>query len=212
MSGTAIAQSIGFVLSPVISRLYSPSDFGIFGSFDAVVGIIAAGATLEYTQAIVLPKQKHDALYLVAISCICSLAFGVLTLVACLLMPGRMSALIKTSGTWVHILLALAVVVSGFSMSFQAWCVRVKAFKQTSASQVIRSLFSIGSQVGFGSVKAGAPGLISSSVIGDFLGSVNLFLAVLPEVKMLRLGIQWQRMKELAASTGIFPCMPQPRM
>ena len=33
MSGTAAAQIIGFALTPIISRLFSPSDFGVFGSF-----------------------------------------------------------------------------------------------------------------------------------------------------------------------------------
>ena len=47
MSGTAAAQAIGFALTPVISRLYSPSDFGIFGSFDAVLTVVAAGVTLD---------------------------------------------------------------------------------------------------------------------------------------------------------------------
>jgi O-antigen/teichoic acid export membrane protein len=43
MSGTAIAQGISFVLIPIISRFFSPSDFGIFGSFNSVLGVVAAG-------------------------------------------------------------------------------------------------------------------------------------------------------------------------
>src|SRR5450759_1384511 len=58
MTGTALAQTLGFALSPVISRLFTPSEFGVFGSFGAVPGVVSAGATLEYTQAIMLPKER----------------------------------------------------------------------------------------------------------------------------------------------------------
>jgi hypothetical protein len=62
MSGTAAVQIIDFALSPIMSRLFSPSDFGIFDSFDAVFGVIAAGVTLEYTHATMLPKERKDAI------------------------------------------------------------------------------------------------------------------------------------------------------
>ena len=82
MSGTAMAQAIGFALTPIISRLYSPLDFGVFGSFNAVLTVIVAGVTLDYTQAIMLPKQKEDAINLFMLSCVsiaivscCLLAF-----------------------------------------------------------------------------------------------------------------------------------------
>ena len=73
MTGTAVAQVIGFALSPVVSRLYTPSDFGVFGSFGAVAGVIAAAATLEYTQAIMLPKSRADALNVFLVACLCAL-------------------------------------------------------------------------------------------------------------------------------------------
>jgi hypothetical protein len=61
MSGTALAQVLSFALSPIISRLYSPADFGVFGSFTAILGLVGAGITLEYSQALMLPKKKDEA-------------------------------------------------------------------------------------------------------------------------------------------------------
>src|SRR3990170_4352978 len=83
MSGTAVAQIIGFSLTPIISRLFSPSDFGIFGSFNSMATIIAAGATLQYTQAIMLPKEKKDALHLFFFSVLCTFAVGLVSLIIC---------------------------------------------------------------------------------------------------------------------------------
>lgn len=58
MSGSALAQVLGYALSIIISRLYTPAEFGVYGAFSAVLGVIAAGITLDYSLAIMLPKEK----------------------------------------------------------------------------------------------------------------------------------------------------------
>ena len=58
MTGSAIGQAVGFALSPVISRLFTPADFGVFGSFGAVTGVFAAIVTLDYSLAVMLPRQQ----------------------------------------------------------------------------------------------------------------------------------------------------------
>ena len=205
MTGTGVAQVVGFALSPVISRLYTPADFGVFGSFGAVAGVIAAGATLEYTQAIMLPKAREDAINVFLVASSCTLASGGLLLLFCLLAPAALHGLMKTNGAWVLVLLVVATVATGLNQAFQSWCVRVKAFKHTSASQVIRSLSSNGTQMGVGYLGAGAPGLIMASVLGDTLASLNLVRVVLSDLKALRKSIGWARMRELAREYRDFP-------
>lgn len=205
MSGTAAAQAIGFALTPIISRLFSPSDFGIFGAFNAVLGVIAAGVTLDYSQAIMLPKEKEEALNLFFVSCLSTFSIGFLCLAFCLLAPTAVNGLMKTSGVWALALLIGGTVVAGLNQSFQAWCVRGKAFKQTSASQVIRSLSSNGSQIGFGFLKGGSAGLIISSILADILASLNLVRVVLPDIKAFWQGFQWGRMRKLAKEYRDFP-------
>jgi lipopolysaccharide exporter len=204
MSGTVAAQAIGFALTPVISRLFFPADFGIFGSFSAVLGVITAGVTLEYTQAIMLPKEKGDALCLFYISCLCTIVVSLLCLAVCLLIPESLHEMMKTEGAWMLAMLILATLATGLNSSCQAWCIRVKAFKETSASQVIRSLSSNGMQVGFGMFKLGAPGLIVSSILADILATINLVRVILPELAALR-RMPWVRVRQLAKEYKDFP-------
>ncbi|MBN1363503.1 MAG: oligosaccharide flippase family protein [Syntrophaceae bacterium] len=205
MSGSAVAQVIGFALIPIISRLFSPSDFGVLGSFQSVFSIIAAGATLQYTQAIMLPKEKEDALNLFFVSCLCTLAVGSLLLIFCMLAPASVNNLMKTDGVWALALLVVATVVAGLNQSCGAWCVRAKAFKHTAASQVILSVSEKGTQIGFGYLKAGAAGLIVSSVLATILASLNLVRVLLPDLWTLRRFIRWERMKQLARDYRDFP-------
>ena len=205
MTGTAAAQAIGFALTPVISRLYSPSDFGVFGSFDAVLTVIAAGVTLDYSQAVMLPKEKKDAINLFMLSCASAVIFCIISLAACLLLPGYLQGLMKAPNVWVLPMLVAAILVTGMNQSCQAWCVRVKAFKATSASQVIRSLSSSGMQIGFGLFRGGSVWLIVSSILADIFASVNLARVVVRDVWASRRDIEWPLMRRLARDYRDFP-------
>ena len=205
MTGTAAAQILGFALSPVISRLYSPSDFGVFGSFNAVLTVIAAGVTLDYTQAMMLPKQKEDAINLFILSCLSTAIVTSCCLTVCLFAPALLQDLMKAPNAWMLALLVVGILISGLNVAFQAWCVRVKAFKHTSASQVIRSLSSNGTQVGLGYLKGGALSLVFATVLGDVLASVNLFRVLLPDLLAFRRNIRWGRIKRLAKDYRDFP-------
>lgn len=205
MSGTTAAQVISFALTPVISRLFTPSDFGVFGSFSAVAHVIAAGVTLEYSQAIMLPKEKENAINLFFVSCLSTLAIGFLCMTACLLAPSYLNGLMKTNGACPLALLVFFVIISGLNESFQSWCVRVKAFKHTSASQVIRSLSSSVAKIGFGLFHIGAIGLIVSNILANIFASINLVRVLIPDVLSLRENIRWSQMKQLAREYYDFP-------
>lgn len=205
MTGTAVAQIIGFALSPIISRLFSPGDFGIFGSFDAVASIVGTVVTLQYSQAIILPREDGDGMNLLALSCASTFLLATICLGACVIAPGILNGLMKTTGIWALILLVLATLVAGINQSFQSWCVRAKAFKHTAGSQVVRSLSSSGTQLACGGFGFGAAGLVCSSVLADLLASVNLGRVVFRDWRGLRQNIGWQHIWRLAAQYRDFP-------
>lgn len=48
-AGTAAAQAIAMVFSPIITRLYGPEAFGLLAIFTSVVGLLSAGVALSYS-------------------------------------------------------------------------------------------------------------------------------------------------------------------
>jgi lipopolysaccharide exporter len=205
MSGSALAQVLGYAVSPLISRLYSPSDFGVFGSFSAVVSVLSAILTLDYALAIMLPKAKEDAINLFMLSCFFTGIIGSLFLLVYVLAPGYFQGLLKAPFSWILILLVVGVIADGINQACQSWCVRVKAFKQTSASQVIRSLSANSTQLGLGYLKGGSFSLVFGSVLGDTLASANLARVVARDLRALRASIRWKRMRQLAKEYRDFP-------
>ena len=78
MSGTLIAQALPFFTSPILSRIYSPENFGVYGLFTSIVGVTAVLATGRYELAIMLPKKETDARTIVKISCLFAVFVGAL--------------------------------------------------------------------------------------------------------------------------------------
>jgi O-antigen/teichoic acid export membrane protein len=205
MSGSVAAQAVGVALSPVISRLFTPADFGVFGSFIAVTGVVSAVATFDYSQAIMLPRRRDDAGQVLLVSCLVALVVALASGLVCFLLPRWILGLLNTGDRWLLPLFVLAVLAAGLNASLQAWCVRVKAFEHTSISQVVRGVSSAGCQLGFGVARAGAPGLILSHVMSEFLAGVNLLRVTLGDLRAFVRLARWETLGRLAMEYRDFP-------
>ncbi len=205
MSGTAVAQVIAYALSPIISRLFTPEDFGIFGSFTAVAGIIGALITLDYSQALMLPKEKSEAINLLCLSVLSTILISIAAAIFSLLKPSIFFNITKTKGLWFVILFILTLITAGVNSSFQAWAIRSKEFRRTSASQVIRSVGSSGSRIIFGIFKSGSAGLIISNLLANAMASLNLIKLVVSDFNFYRKDISFIKIKLLAKEYIDFP-------
>ncbi|GAA5229537.1 oligosaccharide flippase family protein [Arthrobacter cryoconiti] len=61
LTGTVAAQVLVLVLTPVLSRLYSPRDYGLFSLYASLVATVTVVAALRYDMAIMLPRHDADA-------------------------------------------------------------------------------------------------------------------------------------------------------
>jgi lipopolysaccharide exporter len=67
MSGTVLSRIIAFAAIPILSRLFSPSDFGvlaIFGMINHTLGILITG---RYEASIVLPESDEEAVNILGV-------------------------------------------------------------------------------------------------------------------------------------------------
>ena len=67
-SGQALGLGVTVLASPILSRLYSPRDFGLLAIFSTLIGVITTFATLRYENAIPLPNDDWLAHSLAALS------------------------------------------------------------------------------------------------------------------------------------------------
>lgn len=168
MSGTAIAQVIGFAFSPVLSRLYGPADFGAFGAYLSITLVVGAAATLNYGDTVLLPKHEEQAAPLLLVSCLASVGIALVTVLFCLFASREVLAWMGLAELGRYIwFVPGSVLLVGLNQALGAWCTRVRAFKQTSRAQVVRSVVLCGTQTGGGAAALGATGLIGAGMVAD---------------------------------------------
>ena len=64
VTGTMFAQLLPLLITPLLTRLYSPESFGLFANFIAITAIISSIVSLRLEMAILLPKSTKIAQFL----------------------------------------------------------------------------------------------------------------------------------------------------
>lgn len=148
MSGTAVAQLIPIAISPLLTRLYSPSELGIFALYLSTASIVSVAATGRYELAIMLPEHDDEAGSLIRLSLIIVAALTVLTTISTV---AWQSCLDGTTAPWI-LFLPAALALTGSGQALTYWFNRKAAYGQIAKSRmaqaVIMSLVQIMGAVG----------------------------------------------------------------
>jgi len=207
VSGTALAQGISLIAVPVISRIYAPAAVGTFGAAVSLITVLTSTSTLKYNEALMLPKEERDAATLLSLSLASVGVISALTLVVCLGMGDLLDSLIgATVGiAWAYIL-CLAVLVSGWYLTFAGWAARQKRFARISGSQIGRSAGSNLVQIGAGLASPGPGSLLAGLLAGEAIGCLSITVRALHRDRASLVGAAtWRRMKRLALEYVDFP-------
>jgi len=167
LSGTIIAQVIGYALAPVLTRLYSTAEMGELALYMRVTGFIAAIATLRYEAALPLPKYDGHSYLIYRISLFFSII--VIGISSMILVSLVVSGLTPGFSWWYLILLVFgsaAIVVINIGTN---WSVRTGTFSLISRQKISNSVFSNFLKWGFAYLSWGYFGLILATFIGYFI-------------------------------------------
>ncbi len=209
--GTAIAQLLNAVFYPVITRLYSPGEFGVFAIFMAILGILVIIGTLRYENCIPIAEDDEKAINSLALSFIVLFILLVLiTLIffafGCKILSWlNAEALIKYK-----YLISLGLLLAVSSNILMQWGFRKKSFKNIARTKVSRSVAMNATQVGLGSIGIGPLGLLLGKISGESAGSATLGLSLLKKDKHLLSLISFNKIKWAARRYIWFPMYSTP--
>lgn len=157
LTGNVIAQAISLLIYPLLSRLYTPDDFGVLNVFFSIGGFLILLATANYQNAILLPKQDGKAVSVFHVGMILTVAVTILT-IASIPFKGLIAKGFGNSeiGT-LYPLMPIYVFGSALWVMLCNWLIREKQFTKVSSYQVYLSTInaSAKSAFGFAGVKAG---------------------------------------------------------
>ncbi len=169
-TGSVIAQAVGLVALPLLSRLYSPADFGTLGlymSFVAIISIISGGG---YEQAVMLPKKKTEAFHVFLLSVSIALIISLILLIIVLFFAAEIADLLndKMLKKWLYFA-PFSVFLLVFLKALNYWFNRAKEFKVIAISKIYKSGTNSAGSVFAGFLKMARIGLIGSWILSQFI-------------------------------------------
>jgi O-antigen/teichoic acid export membrane protein len=173
LRGTVVGQIIGFLALPILSRLYSPTDFGDFQLYQSILVLMLMTAALRYEVALLRADDGSEmahtlqlclAINLVTASAAAFVCWGIASFPG-LASPGVLRVI------W---FLPVALLFGGFAQTFSYLLTRQKAFRLGANAKIAQVGGYVASGIGLGIAAPGVPGLL----LGDLTGKMCSVLAV----------------------------------
>ena len=209
-SANVVAQAIGLLVYPILTRLYAPEDFGLLSLFTSISGVLIILSTLGYQEAIVLPKEEEEA-HAVAHLSFFLIAITTLVLICSIPFAGQIAGIFNSPKLenyyW---LLPFYVLIVGIWNVLNYWYIRQRAYNRISGYQMTQSFFSSGYKLGFGFMGWLSGGLIVASVLSSLCSLIISFS--LGFKKFIRPLPVWrkEKIRQVAVQYANFPKFSMP--
>jgi lipopolysaccharide exporter len=167
MSGALFAQAIMLLSIPILTRIYTPSEFGIYSLFVSVITIVGNISSLKYEQAIMLPKNDKDANALLFLSFIFTIITSIISFLIVIIFYPIILNYFNNNITLVY-LLPIGILFIGILQILNAYNSRNQFYKTMSKARVFNALNISFIQVStryFGNFN----GLVLGKLIADFI-------------------------------------------
>lgn len=204
MTGTSVAQALPIAISPILTRIYTPEDFGVLALFTSLTFILGSIANGRYEAAIILPKEDDDALNIAALGTMISTALSLLLLIIIFFLSGRIAHAIGNDSVrpWLY-LLPFSVFMTGLYNVLVFYNTRKKRFRDIAKASVLKSFILVIIQLLGGFIWTGVVGLISGQFISQLFANRRLYLNSVKNKN--KSAVTFQKMKKLAIRYKDFP-------
>lgn len=175
--GTALGQLLTVAILPILTRLYSPSDFAVFAIYASLLSICSVAASLRLDLAIPIPAEDLDAANITALAMAFTLAVAAIIAVLAILFGPSLAVLLKKEEIAPYLwLVPIGVLLaSSYSIS-QYWVTRKKKFKLIATTRVAQASAAATIQVGAGALWGTPLGLIFGHIVNNGAGVVGLVI------------------------------------
>ena len=191
--GTGIAQAIPTLIMPILTRLYTPEQFGEFASYLAIVSIFCIVATGRLDMALMLPKKNEDSIRIIHFAMFLAVA-TTMCLYHLIFIIDAASSFLEITIKVFHYFIPIGVLFFAVYSLVIAWHNKNRNYKLMSCSRVIQSSSISVSQVAIGTFGKYNLGLIYSDILGRLISIV----IILKGSGLLNYKIKFNKLKTIA--------------
>lgn len=184
MTGTAVSQLIAMAVTPILTRNYTPEDFGYYTTFIAIYTVLCSFATGKYERVILLSKDKNDIVVVSTLGMTISGFFSIFLLaiiyISSLVFDMSILGIDSLLENWLY-LIPIFLIIYAVNLIFLTYLNYQKNFKEISKSRVIKTFVSISVSLICIFFMKNMGGLILGELMGLFFSTIYLY----PKLKFL---------------------------
>lgn len=186
LSGTALGQALIVIATPILSRLYSPADFGQFAVLLAFVGFVSVSLSLRFEMALVGEMDDRQAAQLLRIS-LELVPLTALVWTASFVVLNRLNLFeLGALPAWAAVAVLLILVLIGAFSALRYWHVRAGKFDDLGRALAFNGLGRAVMPIATGAVRSDWVGLVLGELLGRALGIARLWKAAAPALAHTR--------------------------
>ena len=200
--GTAVAQAVPVLISPILTRLYTPEDFGAFAIFVSITSVISVISCGRYELAVMLPEKDEDAINVAAVAFLFNVFINALFFLFILFFGDWLLGVLNAKNLGCLMYLApLSVFLTGTFSILNYTNNRFKLYKDISKANVYKALAGAVVQIVMGVLKFGATGLVSGQILSQLASNTKLFF----NIKHLLRNVDKDKLKNMGIRYINFP-------
>jgi len=170
-----VGQIILVAAMPVVTRLCTPEDFGVFGAFSGIMTVLLVASSLRYELAVPLPASDRSARAILILALTINVTVSALAALVVFFLADEVAAVMRFPALadvlW---LLPIVLLGAGSYRSVRLWAVRKHDFKGIAYTRISQSSANAVAQIALGAAGLGAIGLILGQFLGFTAGTLRL--------------------------------------
>jgi O-antigen/teichoic acid export membrane protein len=183
-----LAQLIILLGTPLITRLYSPSDFADLSIISALIQFFGVFATLRYDNAIPLCDSDNEADILFIFCTLFIVGFSFLLFLIIVVLETFGVNLFNFKNQSYIYFVPIGVSLFGFANLLSFFSIRVNLYKTLGVSRVLQSFTSVSFQIGLGYTKFSIIGPILGYLFQIGFSTVYMFKTIWSKIVLIRQG------------------------
>ena len=183
VTGAVISQSITYLLSPIITRLYSPEEMSYLTLLIRISSFFAVISTARYELAFPLPKRDEHAFSLYKSTFTLTLIISFIS--AILVFFIDFFKILEFNLNPILYFIPFSIFLVAFNSQGVNWAIRIKDFNSINSSKILQSGINSILCIIFGWLTFGVNGLIIAYLFSLLIGNVPFFTSFFKTYKKL---------------------------
>lgn len=206
VGGAAFAQAITVAVTPALTRLYLPADYGVLAVYVSLLSFPSVIASLRYEYAVPLPKDKVDAANALVLSQGLVVGLSIVVGAAGWILRDDIARWTQTPALAPYMwLIGLGMLWAGTYRVLTYWAIRKQAFGQIAKTRLSQGLGQAVTQLGMGLLGVRPAGLLVGSMVGQGAGCTSLAVLAWNQDRKALQQVSWEGIRRVAWRYRRFP-------